>query len=181
MYLSPEHISCAERKLRRQKTQQSAKLGIIWFTWKSGDQTSPWRQSKAITTAMWDAKICYQTKGIPSLHMGYRVTRSCHAVEQWLPGLTTSRLRKAATDAGCLLPQELIQPGEWSLSGEQTSARLTLYIYPIGYIYARLSRITPEVCFTGLSKQKEQNQKPNQPKTQKHPTSPYLHSKLSDS
>lgn len=69
MCLSPEHISCVERKLRRHKPQQSAKLGIIWFTWKSAVQICPWRQSEAITTAMWDAKICKRTTGIPSLHI----------------------------------------------------------------------------------------------------------------
>lgn len=97
----------------------------------------------------------------------YRVPWSCHAPKQWLPALTTSSLWQTVTATSYLPPQELIQPGEWSLSGEQTSAKLTLYICPIGYIYARLSHITPEVCFTGLSKQKEQNQKPNQPKNSK--------------
>lgn len=60
-------------------------------------------------------------------------------------------------------PQALIQPGAWSLSGEETSARL-MNICSIGYKYARLSHIAPEAFFIGLCKHKEQNQKPNQPK-----------------
>lgn len=83
MVLSPEHVSCVERKLR-QKTQQSAKLGIIWFTWKSGAQISPWKQSKATTTAMWDAKICKQTTGIPSLHIIESLGAAMHLSNDFL-------------------------------------------------------------------------------------------------
>lgn len=168
MCLSPEHISCVERKLRRQKTQQSAKLSIIWLTWKSGALTAPWRQSKAITTAMWDAKICNQTTGIPLLHIIESLGAAMHLSSDFLHSPPAAFGKQPHPQA--VFPhrgRQPGQPGDWSLSGEQTSAKLTLYICPIGYIYARLSHITPEVCFTGVSKQKEQNQKPNQPKNSK--------------
>lgn len=100
-------------------------------------------------------------------------------------GLSTSGLWRAAADGGCLPPQELIQPGECSLRGEQSQGQAHLHgcLYLphqllICYIFFP---ITPEFCFIGLSKLKKEKQKTNQPKTQEHPTSLYLHNKLGDS
>lgn len=124
--LKPWAYLLCGKKAKKADNSAICNLGIVWFTWKSGAQISPQgkvhhllrRQSKAITTAMmWDAKICNQTTGIPLLYTGYRVTRSCPALEQRRPGLATSGLWRAATDAGCLPLQELIQPGECSFRG----------------------------------------------------------------
>lgn len=132
--LNPWAYFLCRKRAKKAENSAISKIGHYLVHLEEWVQTSSWRESKAITTAMWDTKICNKTTGIPSLPIIESPGTAMHL--QWLLALTISSLWKTAIDTSCLPLQELMQPGELSLSGEQISARLTLYICPIGYIHA---------------------------------------------